>query len=266
MTDAWTAAQIRAAEKPLLDAGEPLMQRAAAGLAEVVRDLLRASSASRGSAGRVLLLVGSGDNGGDTLYAGAALARDLVPSGGAVTIVPTGSRLHEVALAAALAAGATLDGPGPWTDPATAPGLVGGYDVVLDGMVGIGASGGLRGDAGRIVEALGRVDALVVAVDIPSGLHPDDGTAELVLPADVTVTFGGRKTGLLRGSGPDLAGRVVLIDIGLALGDPHLSTLDASGDPRSSAPGPLGDPRASKLALRLPNPSVTPARPRPSPR
>ena len=246
MTDAWTAAQIRAAEKPLLEAGEPLMQRAADGLAGVVSGLLRASSAPR-----ILLLVGSGDNGGDALYAGASLAREFVP-GGVVTVVPTGSRLHEAGLAAALVAGATVDALGPWTDPAAAPGLLRGYDVVLDGMVGTGASGGLRGDARRVVAALsggagssgqgaGAGSAgpgaggpgpsgpvlgrpLVVAVDLPSGLHPDDGSAELVLPADVTVTFGGRKAGLLRGSGPMLAGRVVLIDIGLRLGAPELST------------------------------------------
>jgi len=246
MTDAWTAAQIRAAEKPLLEAGEPLMQRAADGLAGVVSGLLRASSAPR-----ILLLVGSGDNGGDALYAGASLAREFVP-GGVVTVVPTGSRLHEAGLAAALVAGATVDALGPWTDPAAAPGLLRGYDVVLDGMVGTGASGGLRGDARRVVAALGGGAGssgqgagagsaapgaggpgpsgpvlgrpLVVAVDLPSGLHPDDGSAELVLPADVTVTFGGRKAGLLRGSGPMLAGRVVLIDIGLRLGAPELST------------------------------------------
>ncbi|MBD8702729.1 NAD(P)H-hydrate epimerase [Frigoribacterium sp. CFBP 13712] len=246
MTDAWTAAQIRAAEKPLLEAGEPLMQRAADGLAGVVSGLLRASSAPR-----ILLLVGSGDNGGDALYAGASLAQEFVP-GGVVTVVPTGSRLHEAGLDAALVAGATVDALGPWTDPAAAPGLLREYDVVLDGMVGTGASGGLRGDARRVVAALGGGAGsggegagagsagpgaggpvpsgpvlgrpLVVAVDLPSGLHPDDGSAELVLPADVTVTFGGRKAGLLRGSGPMLAGRVVLIDIGLRLGAPELST------------------------------------------
>ena len=245
MTDAWTAAQIRAAEKPLLEAGEPLMQRAADGLAGVVSGLLRASSAPR-----ILLLVGSGDNGGDALYAGASLAHEFVP-GGAVTVVPTGSHLHEAGLAAALSAGATVDALGPWTDPGTAPGLLREYDVVLDGMVGTGASGGLRGDARRVVAALGGSAGsrgpgaggpgpggpgpagpsgpvlgrpVVVAVDLPSGLHPDDGSAELVLLADVTVTFGGRKAGLLRGSGPMLAGRVVLIDIGLRLGAPELST------------------------------------------
>jgi len=59
----------------------------------------------------------------------------------------------------------------------------------------------------------------VVAVDIPSGVQPDDGTVgdDVVLPAAVTVTFGAVKAGLTRGAGHELAGRVVLVDLGLDL-------------------------------------------------
>uniref|UniRef100_UPI0028A9E1A5 NAD(P)H-hydrate epimerase n=1 Tax=Nocardioides stalactiti TaxID=2755356 RepID=UPI0028A9E1A5 len=72
MIRAHTVAQVRAAEAELL-ARLPdgaLMQRAAHGLAHAVLDLL-----GGGYGRRVLLLVGSGDNGGDALYAGAVLAR-----------------------------------------------------------------------------------------------------------------------------------------------------------------------------------------------
>ena len=96
----YSAAQIRAAERPLLDAGVPLMQRAAAGLAAEVRRLI--AERDRPSSPRVLLLVGSGDNGGDTLYAGAELARNGI----AVVFVPTGSHLHEAGAETARAAGA----------------------------------------------------------------------------------------------------------------------------------------------------------------
>jgi len=235
MVEAWTAAQIREAERPHLEAGEALMQRAADGLADVVRDLLRASSVSRhGRSARVLLLAGGGNNGGDALYAGESLARELLPRGGAVTVVPVGNRVHEAGLAAALAAGATLDGAGPWCDPAAVAARLPEYDVVLDGLVGTGSSGvGLRGDALRVVKALlpAVTDAagaaagtsaasrpIVVAVDVPSGIGVDDGALPdppLVLPADVTVTFGGHKVGLLVGPGSGLAGGVVLVDIGL---------------------------------------------------
>ena len=67
----------------------------------------------------------------------------------------------------------------------------------------------------------------VVAVDVPSGLQPDDGSSDgVVLPASVTVTFGAVKAGLVTGSGPELAGRIVLVDIGLG---PGLAEADAAG-------------------------------------
>ncbi|WP_235477457.1 MULTISPECIES: NAD(P)H-hydrate epimerase [unclassified Frigoribacterium] len=233
------------------------MRRAADGLADVVRDMVRASSRSRdGRAGRVLLLVGSGNNGGDTLYAGESLARELVPQGGAVTVVPVGSRMHEAALAAALAAGVVLDDVEAWCDPAVVAAALPGYDVVLDGLVGTGSNGvGLRGDALRVVRAVLPVVAgatrgaapvpgtvagtdagshpgggaasagapsaptpRVVAVDVPSGIGVDDGALPdpaFVLPADVTVTFGGHKVGLLVSPGAERAGRIVLVDIGI---------------------------------------------------
>lgn len=229
MIDAWTAAQVREAERPHLDAGEPLMQRAADGLATVVREVLRASSVRRGGRpARVLLLVGSGNNGADALFAGESLARELVPTGGAVTVVPAGSRVHEEALAAALEAGAVVDDVESWFGPAGVSERLAGYDVVLDGLVGTGSRGpGLRGDALRVVQAMlgagagraaGGASAVVVAVDVPSGIGVDDGTVPdplAVLAADVTVTFGGYKVGLLVAPASRLAGRLRLVDIGI---------------------------------------------------
>ncbi len=60
----------------------------------------------------------------------------------------------------------------------------------------------------------------VIAVDLPSGLQPDDGTNDgVVLPASVTVTFGAVKAGLVAADGRPLAGSIVLVDIGLDLSD-----------------------------------------------
>ncbi len=208
MIKGYSAEQIRGAEAPHLAAGEPLMARAATGLAREIRKLLPDAG------GRVVLLVGSGDNGGDTLYAGAELAAD----GTDVAIVATGNRVHEQALAAALGAGAHLEE----TD-ATA-GLAVRANVIVDGILGTGASASpaLRGSAREVIEAIlpaatGPRHPFVVAVDIPSGISPDDGSVPdpLVLPADVTVTFGGYKAGLLFEPAATLAGRVHLIDIGL---------------------------------------------------
>ena len=208
----YSADQIRAAERPLLDAGAPLMHRAAAGLAAEVRDLL----AQRGTASeaRVLLLVGSGDNGGDTLHAGVELAH----GGAEVRFVQTGAHMHSEGAKLARAAGVRQ------TSPANAREFAGECDVILDGILGIfsGPSPGLHETAREVVASIlpvlkGRRRPLVVAVDIPSGVSADDGSAadSVVLPADVTVTFGAMKAGLLLSPGAELAGRVVVIDIGL---------------------------------------------------
>lgn len=205
-TVAYTADAIRAAEAPLLAAGRPLMREAARALAAVVADELDRTP------GPVLVLAGSGDNGGDALFAAADTAR----SGTRVDIVLTRDRVHREALDAALAAGARL------RDASAICATESDHVLVLDGILGIGASADprLRGTARAVVEALlpavveGRVR--VVAVDVPSGLHPDSGEADaVVLPAETTVTFGAVKAGLLRGHGPELSGRLVLVDLGL---------------------------------------------------
>lgn len=214
----YTAAQVRAAERPLIDAGVPLMRRAATALAAIAGEQL-ADAASP----RVLVLAGSGDNGGDALYAAAALAAVAE-----VELLPVGSRVHELALGAALRAGARRISAEEAQSAASA------CSLLIDGILGIGASGdaSLRGDARDVVAGLlpivrGRM-LRTVAVDLPSGLHPDTGEAdEVVLPATTTVTFGALKAGLVTGRGPELAGDVVLVDIGLG---PALESVEAAGE------------------------------------
>jgi len=230
--DGYTAAQVRAAEAPLLAAGEPLMLRAAAALSAEVGSLLDARSTDAATRPVVLVLAGSGDNGGDALFAAAELASRGVD----VRILAAGSRLHEAAAAAARGAGATdldLDGD-PDGDPDEVDRAIDEADVVLDGILGIGAAGSpaLRGRARELVARVrdrlarqagpgpgssGTRHPLVVAVDLPSGVSPDDGAVPdpTVLPADVTVTFGAVKAGLLVPPGSAYAGRVVLVDLGL---------------------------------------------------
>jgi hydroxyethylthiazole kinase-like uncharacterized protein yjeF len=174
----------------------------------------------------VLLLVGPGNNGGDALFAGAELAGEGV----AVDVVPTGSRMHEEGLAAAVDAGARVRAD---ADPDAACRLASGADVIVDGILGTGTSAespALRGRARDLVAAVLPVLDYplrpdVVAVDLPSGISPDDGAVPdpVVLPADVTVTFGGVKAGLLLQPASRLAGEVRLIDIGLG---PYLETAE----------------------------------------
>ncbi|UWF77618.1 MULTISPECIES: NAD(P)H-hydrate epimerase [Microbacterium] len=208
----YTAAAVRAAEAPLLAAGVPLMRRAAAALAEVIAEVIAETipeQVAEHPPQRMLVLTGAGDNGGDALFAAAALAE----RGVRVDVLRTADRLHEEALAAATDAGAA---PISLSDLEPAA-----YDLVVDGILGIGARGGLRGAARDAVGVLLPARPRVIAVDLPSGLDPDTGASDgVVLPAETTVTFGAVKTGLTRGDGPRLCGRIVLVELGLMLGEP----------------------------------------------
>ncbi|HSP75967.1 MAG TPA: NAD(P)H-hydrate epimerase [Cryobacterium sp.] len=212
----YTAVQMREAEAPFLAAGVPLMERAASALAGETAALLEERGGVPGA--RLLVLAGAGNNGGDALHAAALLAGQ----GARVAIVPTAAQLHDGGLKAALEAGAALL-PLDETDAVLA-GAAQAAAVILDGILGTGtsASPALRGRAREVVAAilpvLHRHEApLVVAVDLPSGIGVDDGAVPdpTVLPADLTVTFGGCKPGLLREPAASLAGRVVVADIGI---------------------------------------------------
>ncbi len=191
-----------------------LMQRAAAGLAVACAQLL-----GRVYGGRVVLLVGSGDNGGDALYAGARLAR----RGAAVTAVLLApDRTHAGGLAALLRAGGRTVAP----DAAEEPVLH--ADLVLDGIVGIGGRGGLRPDAARLTTLAGDSRGVVVAVDLPSGVEADTGEVRgAAVRADLTVTFGTHKPGLLIDPAREYAGSVRLVDIGLGAELPVEPELEA---------------------------------------
>ncbi|MFD3327642.1 NAD(P)H-hydrate epimerase [Streptomyces sp. NPDC058701] len=212
MRTAYSVETVRAAERELM-ARLPegaLMQRAAAGLAAVCAGLLtRRPGRVYGS--RVVLLVGPGDNGGDALYAGARLAR----RGAGVTAVPMDpQRIHAGGLAALRAAGGRVADAVPAR-----------VDLVLDGLLGIGGRGGLRPAAAALAEQV-PPGVPVVAVDLPSGVDADTGeVAGPAVTADVTVTFGAYKPGLLIDPGASRAGAVHLVDIGLALDEPDAEAL-----------------------------------------
>ncbi len=91
-------------------------------------------------------------------------------------------------------------------------------DLVVDGIVGIGGKGGLRPEAAPLADVVARSRAAVVAVDLPSGVDVETGEVRgTALRADLTVTFGTHKPGLLIDPAREYAGVVRLVDIGLAL-------------------------------------------------
>ncbi|MGP2435748.1 NAD(P)H-hydrate dehydratase [Streptomyces sp. JW3] len=212
MRTAYSVETVRTAERAAM-ARLPegaLMQRAAAGLAAACAELLgRAPGRVYGS--RVVLLVGSGDNGGDALYAGARLARR---GAGVTAVLLAPERAHAGGLAALRRAGG---GVGAAADGVR---LIERADLVVDGIVGIGGKGGLRAAAVPLAEAAERARAAVVAVDLPSGVDADTGEVRgAAVRADLTVTFGAHKPGLLIDPAREYAGSVRLVDIGLELDD-----------------------------------------------
>ncbi|MGV9802075.1 bifunctional ADP-dependent NAD(P)H-hydrate dehydratase/NAD(P)H-hydrate epimerase, partial [Mycobacterium sp. NPDC003449] len=219
----YSADAIRAAEAPLL-ASLPdgvLMGRAAHGLATVIAREL--TTRTGGVAGRrVCAVVGSGDNGGDALWA-ATFLRRRGAAADAVLLRP--ERTHAKALAAFRRAGGRV-----------VSGITAATDLVIDGVVGISGRGPLRPDAAAVFEAN---SAPVIAVDLPSGIDVQTGVADGPhVRAALTVTFGGLKPVHALGD----CGRVELIDIGLDLAPADLIGLQAA-DVRAlwPLPGPHDD-------------------------
>ena len=213
---------IRDAEAPLL-ASLPdgaLMRRAAYGLAVAIARELGGVSGSR-----VCAVVGSGDNGGDALWAATFLRR----RGAAVSAVLLNpERANAKGLAAFRRSGGRVVETVP---PAT--------DLVIDGVVGISGSGPLRPDAADVFADVADRGIPVTAVDVPSGVDVATGAADGPhVEATLTVTFGGFKPVHALGD----CGRVELVDIGLSLPDGDLVGLEAADvAARWPIPGPHDD-------------------------
>lgn len=185
-----------------------LMEHASRGVATVLSRLLAAG-------GSVVVLCGPGNNGGD----GHGIARFLASWGYRVVrteIAPPGSpsddarRERELADAVTpLRRAATPDELSRLLE-SCAP------DWVVDAWFGVGLGGPLRAPYPELIRRVNAHDARILAVDLPSGLHADSGAAlPVAVRADVTATMAAPKLGLERGVGPEHAGHVVEVEIGL---------------------------------------------------
>ena len=184
MRPAYTVATVRAAEKHLLEQQsheDQLMKLAAAAVADAASVMLEARP------GAVLILAGSGGNGGDGLFAGAELA-----SRGVTVHALVPERCHEEALAAFRAAGGTVL-PSDALPNGSAP-L--GSALLIDAIAGLGSARGLTGTALSLYREATAAGAAVLAVDMPTGVDADTGVrAADAVHADVTVTFGSPRLG-----------------------------------------------------------------------
>lgn len=220
----YSADEIRDAEAPLLQRlpDGALMRRAAYGLANAIaRELAHRCGGVAGR--RVCAVVGSGDNGGDALWAAAFLRRRGV-SADAVLLNP--ERAHRAGLTAFRRAGGRV------VEKVAAT-----TDLVIDGVVGISGSGPLRPNAAQVFADAAGIP--VVAVDLPSGLDLHTGAADGPhVTAVLTVTFGGLKPVHALGE----CGRVELVDIGLDLPPSDVRGIEAADvRARWPRPGPKDD-------------------------
>ena len=199
-----------------------MMENAGSGLAEVVLEecgYLETEGA--------LALVGSGNNGGDALVALAYLAAE----GWKTSAVLFRPRPADDPLVARFLAGGgalyrfdqnDLQPVAGQTEALDLEGLIAGHGVLLDGVLGTGARLPLKPD---LAAALGRarqavaaaeIPPVVIAVDCPSGMDCDSGTAAAeCIPAEITVTMAAVKHGLYKFPASQLAGDLQVVGIGL---------------------------------------------------
>jgi NAD(P)H-hydrate epimerase len=237
-----TAAQMREMDRlTITEFGLPglvLMENAGRAVAEAAWELLPESG------GRVLVLAGKGNNGGD----GFVAARHLVAQGVEVGVLLF-ARAEELKGDAATNCryaqrlGLTIiEQP----DDDTLAGALELADVVVDGLLGTGVKGEVTGRLREVIELLADCPAPIVAVDLPSGLDADTGAIlGAIVEAQITVSFGLAKPGLLQYPGKDCCGQLRVVDIGLPPGLPDELDIDTFvteiGDCQVMLPARPGD-------------------------
>ncbi len=234
-----TAREMRACDDYTMTAlGVPsqvLMERAAGAVVDVL--LARTDLFPRG---RVLFLCGSGNNGGDGFAAARFLFDGSRGESRPVSVIYTGrwdnlrGQPDESSMSAEcarqyrllVATGVEVRHPDE-TESALREAA-----AVVDAMLGIGLDSPVRGVLPEVMEATVRSHRPVLAVDIPTGVHADNGRIlGSALPARATVTMQGLKAGLLLYAGADLCGDITVADIGIdlsAAGKPYAMLADRS--------------------------------------
>ena len=210
----FTAAEMRALDARAIEQrgipGPRLMEHAGAGAAHVIA---REFAPVRGK--RVVILCGKGNNGGD----GFVVARRLKARGARIRVVLIGRR-SEVKGDAALALERWRGRITEVVEEREVEALgrdLSDADVIVDALLGTGLTGPARGLFATAIAAVNDAGRPVVALDVPSGGSSDRGA--LLGPtvrASLTITFAGYKRGLLLHPGALHAGRIVVVDIGIA--------------------------------------------------
>ena len=191
-----------------------LMENAGRVVAAETIVFLKARGVAIGDA-RVVVVCGRGANGGDGLVA----ARHLQVAGASVLAVLCPPKkdgaypeLVRVNQEAAVKAGVEVRAAGPEAGLADA---LSKCDVVLDALLGTGSTGKPAGAIHHAVQEIARSKKPVVAVDLPTGLHPDTGYhSGAYVTADLTLALGLAKRGLLAPHAKPFVGALKVLDVG----------------------------------------------------
>lgn len=195
--------------------GIVLMDQAAKAVADTV---LRKENFSDGSTGKIVILCGKGNNGGD----GFGAARYLQNAGMQVEVFLINATLEDIKGDAAIEAN-MLYKAGVSIKPVIKEESLSAVkhaclraDIIVDAMLGTGFKGELKGLYKSVCHMVNALDKVIVAVDIPTGVDADLGTrAEDAIWADTTVTMALPKTGLLLYPGKENVGELILAGIGM---------------------------------------------------
>jgi hydroxyethylthiazole kinase-like uncharacterized protein yjeF len=205
--------QIEAEAEKIGLSSSQLMENAGRAVAESARRILGGVSGRK-----VLALAGPGNNGGDGLVA----ARYLQEWGGDITIYLCSSRpTDDSNLRLVLERDITVAEAEKDENQAQLVTLLPFADMVIDAIFGTGQSRAIEGVFQEVLFRLGeaknaRPSLKIMAVDLPSGLSADSGTADPATPfADCTVTLGLPKRGLYSPVGAERVGEVIVADIGI---------------------------------------------------
>ncbi len=205
------AARVVEAEALAEHAPQDLMEHAGQAVA-------RLALAFAPHAGRITVFAGPGNNGGDGLVA----ARHLRAAGKAVQVVLLGDAARLPADAAAALHKALADGVPVAPLPRDCGPSAAAAELVIDALLGLGARRPPEGDMAFAIALINRHAAPVLAVDLPTGLHPDTGTVlgAQAVHAQATLALLTLKPGCFTGAGRDHAGAVWLAPLGAPAGSP----------------------------------------------
>lgn len=209
-----TAAQMREIDRRTIEQegipGLTLMENAGQGVFQVVMEYVEEDSRPR-----VVILCGKGNNGGDGFVVARRLRQaDLNPT--VFAVADPGALSDDAAANYRRAREESVDLRQVSGGDAGEAAACADADIIVDALLGTGVSGEVTGPIADLIDAINRSEAIVVAVDIPSGLNADDGTpCGRAVCADATPTMGLPKLGLVLPAGREYAGSVRVVDIGV---------------------------------------------------